>query len=309
MNESTREQYIKLGAHFISKVQEKYGMDDLPPKLYRNELLSRAHTTTPAYWRRLRTAYAEWCFNEGYNNSGKQVKALVNPVTANKGSALPEAAKKRRKATGLNDKDFAKLYAGADNATKAVMMVIRQTGCRPSEIASIKAQGFWSYHIESAKKSAGRGLDRTLVFDTDNRQRVEVLRNSIETLRREAAKDGVPVEVLVERVQRRFDRLAVKTFPRRKLKVCLYSMRHQMGSNLKASGMSRKEIAYIMGHQSTKSIERYGDRRKASGGAGLRAAGDFENAVRENHKPIDNARTFENPLHKRWERDVGAFDL
>jgi len=41
----------------------------------------------------------------------------------------------------------------------------------------------------------------------------------------------------------------------------MYTLRHQFGANLKASGMSAVEMAYVMGHQATDSISRYGDKR------------------------------------------------
>ena len=57
-----------------------------------------------------------------------------------------------------------------------------------------------------------------------------------------------------------------------------------MGSDLKASGMSRVEIAYAMGHQSTQSVEVYGNRRKASGRGGIKPAPNADmSMVRENH--------------------------
>lgn len=40
-----------------------------------------------------------------------------------------------------------------------------------------------------------------------------------------------------------------------------------MGSDLKASGLSRTEVAYIMGHQSTESVDRYGNAKTARKGA------------------------------------------
>ena len=43
------------------------------------------------------------------------------------------------------------------------------------------------------------------------------------------------------------------------------SFRHQLGSNLKASGESDEAIAYMMGHQSTESISVYGNRRSGAG--------------------------------------------
>jgi len=57
-----------------------------------------------------------------------------------------------------------------------------------------------------------------------------------------------------------------------------------MGSELKASGLSRREVAYIMGHQATASADRYGDRRSGSGKTPIKAApGADMSSVRETH--------------------------
>jgi len=42
-----------------------------------------------------------------------------------------------------------------------------------------------------------------------------------------------------------------------------------MGSDLKASGMSREEVAFVMGHQATASADVYGNSRTARGGRSL----------------------------------------
>ncbi|MEH8130446.1 site-specific integrase, partial [Aeromonas veronii] len=49
-------------------------------------------------------------------------------------------------------------------------------------------------------------------------------------------------------------------WPARKSLPTFYSWRHQMGSELKASGLDRQRIAYIMGHQATSSVDKYGNR-------------------------------------------------
>lgn len=54
-------------------------------------------------------------------------------------------------------------------------------------------------------------------------------------------------------------------WPRRKQHPTLKSFRHQLGSNLKASGESDDAIAYMLGHQSIESIGVYGDRRSGAG--------------------------------------------
>ena len=63
------------------------------------------------------------------------------------------------------------------------------------------------------------------------------------------------------------DQLATVTksvFPRRKSRITMKSYRHQLGSNLKASGWSRQETAAAMGHQSVNSLSCYGNIRNAT---------------------------------------------
>ena len=61
-------------------------------------------------------------------------------------------------------------------------------------------------------------------------------------------------------VESALHQVAIELFGRRKVP-SMYTLRHQFGANLKASGMSAIEMAYVMGHQATHSISRYGDKR------------------------------------------------
>ena len=73
----------------------------------------------------------------------------------------------------------------------------------------------------------------------------------------------------------------------------MYTLRHQFGANLKASGMSRIEVAYVMGHQATDSIGRYGDKRFGRAEAvKVRPAPEANlTEVRETHAGYRPART------------------
>lgn len=296
MKESTRQEYVRLGAHFVKTVKEQNSdLGHIPPSLYLDALKERAGKTTPAYWRRLKTGYAEWCFNEGYSKQGNNIKKIKNPVTEKGFKNMPDETKARKKAKVIKNDDFMKLFEAADDATKATMIAIHQLGVRPAEIEGIEHIAGDRFFIKGVKTNAegNRGLDRILKID--NEKGVRNIINAIGILNREANEKNISVGEVVGRVRKRFDRLAVKTFPRRKLKVCLYSIRHQYGSDLKASDLSREEMAYIMGHQSTKSIERYGDRRSGrSGGAGVRAdEKGWEKKIRANHNAPDSARTYQ----------------
>lgn len=115
-------------------------------------------------------------------------------------------------------------------------------------------------------------MDRSLALDEEA---VNIVRGALETLR------GANVGAIQDRIYTAGRRL----WPQRKAWPSLYSWRHQLGSDLKASGLSRVEIAYVMGHQSTESVEQYGNRKTAKAGAVLPRApegADFSQ-VRERH--------------------------
>ncbi len=87
-------------------------------------------------------------------------------------------------------------------------------------------------------------------------------------------------------LQTRLNNLTRETWPRRKTQATFYSFRHQLGSNLKASGIDRSEVAYLMGHQSTSSVDAYGDKRKGTGAIKIAPGVDQEqinSVVREKH--------------------------
>jgi len=67
-------------------------------------------------------------------------------------------------------------------------------------------------------------------------------------------------------VQDRIRSAGKKLWPQRNAVPSLYSWRHQLGAELKASGIDRVQVAYLMGHQATESVDRYGNSRTARGG-------------------------------------------
>lgn len=119
--------------------------------------------------------------------------------------------------------------------------------------------------------------------------------------------DGVDIGPLQDRLRAAGRHL----WPRRTALPTLYTFRHQMGSDLKASGMDRRQIAYIMGHQATGSVDVYGDRRVArSNGRSLPRIpeGADLSAVRETHnikegagyKPAKAQNVSKKPMKSRW---------
>ncbi|MNJ30660.1 hypothetical protein D3C77_252670 [compost metagenome] len=110
--------------------------------------------------------------------------------------------------------------------------------------------------ILGAKKSHSgqRGADRIIVLAPGQNT---LIANAIAHMQ----------NVDLSKVKDRLRAAGQALWPQRKALPSMYSWRHQMGSDLKASGLSRVEVAYIMGHQSTESVDRYGNARTARKGA------------------------------------------
>ncbi len=140
----------------------------------------------------------------------------------------------------------------------------------------VEITGEDKFYITSSKKRDDRGLDREIKI-TDSLWAKRV-RNAIEKTSNRT----------VGELQNAFAYLVEKTFPARQTRPTIYSMRHQFGSNLKASGMDRKMIAYLMGHRVTASVDKYGNRRSGSGGFHLNiqpvvSPETIDNLILENH--------------------------
>lgn len=307
MNEKTKADYRKLAANFYAR---RLGDQPPSPKRLADALKACAKEYRPDYWRRLRNAIEFDQREKGFGKAADRVAGTHNPMTTDaQGKPLPVAERqvksKRRAVHSINDQDARKLSDAVkeaeDRELMAALFVAKHLGCRPAEMPGISDQGDGRFTIHGAKKTGNRGADRTLVAEEGIR---EPLTKAVAVLK------GVNIGA----VQDRLERLSKRLWPRRKARPTLYSFRHQMGSNLKASGMDRAAIAYTMGHQATESVERYGDRRSAKGSGGLKVqpdAGDMAlSSVRQTHRDFGeprNAAPEPVDLNELMEREVGRF--
>lgn len=209
----------------------------------------------PAYFRRLKNALAFDLSERGFPRSAEKIRQLRNPVTK-RGSGLP-TKKKADRLRSFSEDDFLALserlvQCGFDDEFAAVAL-IKYTGARPAELRDITVED-GVIVIPGAKKShnGSRGAGRNLIVNEEAvlwiiKQAISLLRNSDRSIG--AMRDRLRKE-------------ARAIWPRRKQVPTMYSMRHQFGANLKASNLDASTIAYIMGHQSTASVEGYGDKRQ-----------------------------------------------
>ncbi|TRO06361.1 site-specific integrase [Ectopseudomonas mendocina] len=253
MNIDTQTAYRSLATHFYTTRFPEIpvsALDELDEFRIIGALLRAAPEYRPDYFRRLRNALALDQKLRGHFWIAQEINRTLNPVTL---LGLPRKRKQARQQR-ISDDDFASwvraLLAKGLKVEAGALMLISMTGARPCELSNISIEGS-RIKIPGAKHSHGglRGADRTLEADEDFCQLVcnalEAFRSDVRSL------DSIRIVI---------HEAAKEVFSRGK-PPSMYTLRHQFGANLKASGMSRVEMAYVMGHQATDSIGRYGDKR------------------------------------------------
>lgn len=282
MNKETQNAYRSLASHFYAK-----HLPDIPPSEL-NEfnvigaLLRAAPGYRPDYFRRLRNALALDQKLKGRFWIAQEINRTLNPVTV---LGLPRKRKPVRRQR-ISDEDFGRWVDGllADEmpVEAGALMLISMTGVRPCELAGITVDGL-RIKIQGAKHSHGglRGADRELEA---SQEFCDLVRNALEAFHKE--------DRSLDSIRMAIHEVAKKVFPRGRTP-SMYTLRHQFGANLKASGVSRVQMAYVMGHQATDSIGRYGDKRFGRAEAvQVRPAKDADlSAIRITHTAYARARS------------------
>lgn len=241
------------------------------------------------YFRRLKNAIAFDQQERGYPETARNVLALRNPVTQ-PGSTIAKKPK-RPKAKSFSDDDFAALALHLTDHEYydefAAVTLVRFAGARPAELKDIRLLD-GKLFIRGVKKShnGARGADR--ILQIDDASTLLIVSNCLQILRSSTRSMGA--------MRNRIRKEAGKLWPRRKVLPSLYSMRHQVGANLKASNLSDREIAYIMGHQSTNSVSCYGNKRQGDPSAiRVRPATEAD---------LSKVRSMVQPSRQRWIEQV-----
>lgn len=129
----------------------------------------------------------------------------------------------------------------------------RLTGLRPSEWE--KANLIWinstpALLVQNAKATNGRanGTERTLLFDRITDEELEIVQDMIEML------VGYATEISFGRLQKLLgdymNRATRNCFGKRQKYPALYSSRHQFSADAKFSGLSKAEVAALLGQAS-----------------------------------------------------------
>lgn len=252
MTPATQESYKKLSAHFYATHLKG---EPPSPKRLSDALKAVASDYRPAYWRRLRNAIAFDQREKGFDDAAKRVDATKNPVTKDGGTdgVKPKQVRIKRVSEADDSRLMAHFTELDDPVTTAALFVTKYTGARPAELKGIEIRDGRVF-VAGAKKShdGKRGADRELVLPE---RVVAMIGQALPYLKGD-----------IGPVQDRIRSAGKKLWPQRNAVPSLYSWRHQLGAELKASGIDRVQVAYLMGHQATESVDRYGNSRTARGG-------------------------------------------
>ncbi len=132
----------------------------------------------------------------------------------------------------------------------AFLMATWTTGLRPVEWAGASFDHVGDrarLRVRNAKSTNGRshGQHRTLWFDALGFQHIMAIRQTIDAFSAAAARDAVAA--LQEQIERAFRTANDALWPRRKMSITPYTLRHQFAARVKLAYPS-EEVAALMGH-------------------------------------------------------------
>lgn len=251
LNPKTQRKYLSFASGFYAKWIPD---GNITPARILEALRHAAPDYRPASFRVLKNAVAFDQELKGYKSAARKVLEFKNPVTAHGSNQKPKP--KTKKVRALRNADFwllvESLTAKVCCEEVASLMLAWVCGVRPCEMSSIVVISGRVYISGGKKGHAGlRGADRILdIEDEDVLATVEFCSGLL-------AASSRSLSTIRDRIRQE----AKVLWPRRKLLPTLYSLRHQFGANLKAAGLDDRVRSYLMGHQSTQSIQVYGDKR------------------------------------------------
>ena len=272
MEQKTKAEYIRQAENYLKGVEKRKGK--ITRLAIQQCLLEDAPKWRPAYFTKLRRAIVVQQTAAGYKKYAKQIEQIKNPCT---NELLPDSEKKPIKKKKMqmkhirenDEKALIEYFKKNQNIEcRAAMYIVKNLGVRPAEIKSLEVSGD-SIHVIGAKKNKDRGLDR--IIKINDSYTLKHLATAISILKKTSRTIG--------QIQDNISKASRRVFKNRDRHYSLYSWRHQMGAELKASSMPDHVISYLMGHQSTRSIEAYGFKNRAKGGLKIQAGG-YDKRVR-----------------------------
>lgn len=291
MIEKTKENYLNRFKDFQEKYLRhcngEYEAEDLE-----NAMAQASLKLKKSSWVVLRNAVAYSLSDQGNDDAAIFVKNIK--YTYSDDTSKPSSGIAHQVSAAEHKKIFEYLFDRIDEqdcpAVMGAVLLAKNLGVRPSEMFSISMLGNNWIKVIGSKKTkyeSGeeyRGLDRHINVSEET---YKYCKNALVFIHQELEKDNDPT-LAMKRIQGRFSTVIKNLFPDNKRNITLYSYRHQMGSNLKASGLGVREVGALMGHRSVESVFKYGNRRTGQAMPLIHASSDSVQMVRVRHNRSPN---------------------
>lgn len=250
-NKTTQQANDKTTAYHLGKMQQ-IGLKATPKNIaaYLVEV-AKSGEMSKRSWHKLRFQFLEQQNRHGYETKFLDWEKIKNDVEGVEWKKPRGGNRKEVKKTTFEA--YKECLAGryGSGVGWAYWVVCGATGCRPAEVLNIETAGTNEIAIYGAKKNKKHksGLDRFLKLK--NPTQFEEVKKALALLKEV---NMTPAAIQAKAQQEVFNVCKADNLP----KLTLKSLRHQMGTDLKAAGCSPVVIASILGHRATRTQEHYG---------------------------------------------------
>ncbi|MBC7751136.1 MAG: hypothetical protein H7Z73_05375 [Candidatus Saccharibacteria bacterium] len=290
---ATTKAYLQRGKLLWNKAAQEQGVDpnNQLPSDYLSWLEKRLPILKPATRRLYISATKEFLIHS-YNNDGQQnLKAAIQKsmqMQSNQYTPLVKVSfqpsnTSNQKAKRIDFNELALLVKNTqDMKGKWIkpallwMLANIQVGLRPSEWKSaslIEAGGKTTLVVVNGKNTNGRahGLLRHLEVTNLKYEELKWVKLQLEAIRL-YVKDDATWEIYYGGVRKTIHKITRKFLTNRNKYISLYSTRHQFSANAKSEGMSKIEVAALMGHAVDETAGlHYGKKKHGSGNCKVKA--------------------------------------
>lgn len=248
-------------------------------------LVKQKPLLAPSTWRQYKAAVIWYCERHDHRELRGLLKRCDNRGCKQEPRRLPAAERKTsaKKQKSISEADFARIlkaYLAIKNPPYWLRMGIRlffaiyYTGLRPCEFPTARLllraddngqRGIY-VRVCNAKNTNGRthGKYRHVAIGQYDLHIQRMIGDLLKLARSPWDAKGKPIgkERFIRNASQAFSVFTHKLFPRRHRSITLYSARHQFCADLKKAGMTRAQVAAVMGHgNDLTSVIHYGKRR------------------------------------------------
>ena len=189
------------------------------------------------------------------DKSAENAVSLLKSFKGYEGRAQKTSAKKARHASERSIERLSKKLDASRSTVaglaKSLFLSSVMLGLRPSEwfAAHLDAS---KLHIKNGKSTNGRGTGEFRIIDLSNpvlmlnRQKIGVIEQTLSTIRSAISDDRTRANLLSE-MRQVVRRCKIMSGGRN---ITFTTARHQFAANMKAAGLTKREIADLMGHAS-----------------------------------------------------------